>query len=194
MRKGSHLGALLRSGKTVFSSRDVDLLWGGADTSKNRVKLHYFVERGELYRIRRGFYAKDREYNRLELATRIFTPAYVSFETVLVRAGLVFQYYKSITVATYLSREITCDGQPFRFRKVKDTVLTDPSGIEVSGEFSMATAERAFLDTLHLIGEYHFDNLSPLDWEKVFELVPLYGNQRLRRAVEALYRQSQQSK
>jgi hypothetical protein len=38
----------------------------------------------------RGIYAKDKDYDKVELAGRIFTPGYVSFETVLVRSGINF--------------------------------------------------------------------------------------------------------
>ena len=128
MRKGSHISTLLRSKKTVFSSRDIALLWGDPGSGKSRVKLNYYVKTGELYRIRKGLYAKDKHYDRLELATRIFTPAYVSFETVLARAGVVFQYYERIFVASYLSREVICDDQTYAVRKIKAVLLTNPAG------------------------------------------------------------------
>ena len=64
------------------------------------------IDRFTLYEVKRppSFFLKGRgqvqaDYNRLELATRIFTPAYVSFETVLAKEGLIFQYYNKITAA-----------------------------------------------------------------------------------------------
>ena len=193
MRKGSHISTLLRSKKTVFSSRDIALLWGDPGSGKSRVKLNYYVKTGELYRIRKGLYAKDKHYDRLELATRIFTPAYVSFETVLARAGVVFQYYERIFVASYLSREVICDDQTYAVRKIKAVLLTNPAGVDQSGEYAIANKERAFLDTLYISGDYYFDNLTPLDWDKVFALLPLYGNRRLERAVQTLHKHFQKS-
>ena len=98
MHKGNYLTSILRSNKTVFSSKDIALLWHAPVTSATRVRLYYYVKKGDLYRIRKGLYAKSKDYNRLELATRIYTPSYVSFETVLAREGLVFQYYEKIFV------------------------------------------------------------------------------------------------
>lgn len=188
MNKGDYLKALLRSKKTVFSFEDVALIWGDSGTNAARVRLAYYLKNGELYRIRRGLYVKDKSYDRWEAATRIFTPSYVGFETVLAKAGVTFQYYSRIFVATYLTREIPCDGQIYQFRKIRDVILTNPTGIEHAGERSVATVERAFLDTIYLHTEYHFDNLSPLDWDKVFELLPIYDNKRMAKKTNALFK------
>ena len=99
MQKGQYLEAILRSPKTVFTIKDVALLWGESNTQAIRTRLSYYVRRGKLYRVRAGIYVKDKRYNKLELATRIFTPAYVSFETILAQDGLIFQFYTHISVA-----------------------------------------------------------------------------------------------
>jgi predicted transcriptional regulator of viral defense system len=187
MKKGNYLAALLRSKKTVFSTKDIALLWNEPGTTAARVRLNYYVKRGNLYRIRRGLYAKSREYNHLELATRIFTPSYVSFETVLAREGLIFQYYEQIFVATYLSREITVDRQAYSYRKIKTGILINNLGVENINETSIATKERAFLDTLYVNADYQFDNIRSLNWEKVFEILPIYHNQRMAKKVNILY-------
>jgi len=41
--------------------------------------------------LRRGLYAKDNSYDKNELATKIYIPSYISFETVLRNAGAIFQ-------------------------------------------------------------------------------------------------------
>jgi len=187
MQKGHYLQAILRSPKTVFSVKDLALLWGEPVSEPTRARLSYYVRQGELYRIRRGLYAKDRDYQKLELATRIFAPSYVSFETVLAEAGVNFQFYSQIFVASYLTREILVDGQVYAFRKIKDTILTDPAGIEHKDQTSIATRERAFLDTLYIHADYQFDNLGGLDWDKVVEMLPTYHNNRMTKAVRELY-------
>jgi predicted transcriptional regulator of viral defense system len=188
MPKGNYLTAILRSNKTVFSSKDIALLWNEPSTAAARVRLNYYVKKGDLYRIRKGLYAKDRNYNKLELATRIFTPSYVSFETVLAKEGLIFQYYNQIFVASYLTREITVDQQTYSFRKVKDVLLINPIGVEHVNETSIATMERAFLDTLYVNADYQFDNLRSLLWKKVFDILPIYNNQRMVKKVNSLHK------
>jgi predicted transcriptional regulator of viral defense system len=189
MKKGQHLEVILRSSKTVFSYKDVALLWGEPSSQAVRVRLSYYARQGKLYRIRRGLYAKDKNYSKFELATRIFTPSYLSFETVLSKEGMVFQFYSQIFVASYLTREIEVDGQTYSFRRIKDTILTDAVGVEHRDESSIATKERAFLDTLYLNEDYHFDNLGALDWNKVFEMLPIYSNRRMSKKVIKLYEQ-----
>ncbi len=194
MEKGHYLTAILRSPKTVFTYEDIALLWGEPSSEATRVRLHSYVKHGKLYRIRRGLYAKDRSYNKFELATRIFTPAYVSFETVLAKEGVTFQFYSPIFVASYLTREIAVDGQVYSFRRIKNPVLTNPAGVEHKDKSSIATKERAFLDTLYIQTDYHFDNLSGLDWDKVFAMLSIYQNKRMGRKVSRIYKQSGNTK
>ncbi len=184
MKKGSYISAILRSRQTVFSAKDIRLLWGEAGTSAVRVRINYYAKKGELRRVRRGLYAKDKNYDRLELATKIFTPSYVSFETVLAKTGIVFQHYGQIFAASYITRETVADHQNYSYKRIKDTMLTNNAGIENQGNYSIASPERAFLDVLYIYADYHFDNLAPLNWDKVYEILPIYGgNQRMEKCV-----------
>ncbi len=188
MEKGDYLKVILRSAKTVFTQKDISLLWGEKASEATKERLHYYVQRGDLYRVRKGLYAKNDQYNRLELATRIYTPAYVSFETVLAASGLIFQYYSQIFVASYLARDLTVQGQAYVFRRIKEMVLINPTGVEQRDESSFATKERAFLDTLYLHADYQFDHLDSINWEDVFQILPIYENQRMMRKVQELYK------
>ncbi len=185
MKKGDYISTILRSKQTVLSTKDIMLLWGEASSDAARVRINYYAKDGDLYRIRRGFYAKDRDYNKFELATKIFTPSYISFESVLGRAGITFQHYNQIFVASYTKREIVADGQAYSYRRVKDAILTNSAGIENKDNYSIAVPERAFLDVIYLNKDYHFDNLGSLDWDKVVEILPVYGgNKRMEKMVK----------
>jgi len=181
------ISAILRSGRTVFTFKDISLMWRNTDQKAVIAGINYYVSTGQLHRIRRGIYAKDKNYDKTELACRICTPAYVSFETVLTRAGINFQYYGQIFIASYLAREIVVDGQVYQYRKIKNTLLTDPAGVLNKDGIAIATSERAFLDTLYLNTDYHFDNLASLNWDKVFEMLPLYYNKRMTRKVQEFF-------
>ncbi|MGA2508133.1 MAG: hypothetical protein ABSF80_11735 [Chitinispirillaceae bacterium] len=177
--KKGFLNEILRSRRTVFSFKELMLSWGGIDGKTARARVHYYVKNNDLYHLRRGLYAKDMHYDKFELATRIFTPSYVSFETVLGAGGIIFQHYNRIFVASYQSKEIVCDNQTFSFKTIKIPVLTNPAGIENREFYSIASPERAFLDVVYLHKDYHFDNLSPLNWDKVYGILPAYGGNRL---------------
>lgn len=192
--KGEYIETILRSQKTVFSTKDISLLWGEEAGNAVRVRLSNYVKNGKLIRIRHGIYVKDRNYDRFELATRIYTPAYISFETILTRAGINFQYYGNIFAASYVSREIEVDGQKITFIKMKDYILSDAIGIEQLDNVAAATKERAFLDRIYISKDYHFDHLDTLDWNKVFEILPIYRNKKMDKKVHEYFKHYQENK
>jgi len=188
VKKGEYLDILLRSKKTVFSTKDVALLWSDTNIPAAKVRLNYYVKKGKLIRLRKGIYVKDRNYDKHELATKILKPSYISFETVLGASGMTFQYYSQIFVASYVKRDVTCDGQLYSFRTIKNSVLINPKGIDQDREYSIASKERAFLDTIYRSKDYYFDNLSPLDWDKVFEVLQIYKNKKMEKKVNKYYK------
>lgn len=188
LKKGHYVEIILRSPKTVFSTKDIVLLWGEEATTSVRVRLNNYVKTGKLIRVHHGIYAKDKNYDRFELATRIYTPSYISFETVLTRTGINFQYYGNIFVASYVTREIESDGQKISFLRMKDYVLSNTTGIEHPNDVYIATKERAFLDRIYISKDYHFDHLDVLDWDKVFEILPIYRNKRMDKKVAEYFK------
>ncbi|MDP2587113.1 MAG: hypothetical protein Q8P32_05125 [Candidatus Komeilibacteria bacterium] len=192
--KGEYLEVLLRSPRTIFSSKDASLLWQEAGRQTVTSRLNKYFKAGKLIRVCHGIYAKDKNYNPLELATKIYTPSYISFETVLGSAGVTFQYYGNIFVASYVTREIETDGNRISFIRMKDYVLTDTTGIEHDGDVAMATPERAFLDRIYVSWDYHFDNLDVLNWDKVFSILPIYRNKTMNKKVAKYFKYYQENK
>lgn len=184
LKKGEYFDTLLRSKKTIFSTKDVALLWGGESEAAARIRLSYYVSAGKLIRVHRGLYAKDKNYDKFELATKIYTPSYISFETVLAKAGIVFQFYGQIFVASYVTREIIADGQTYSYKRIRDSILTNHAGVEIKDNYYIASPERAFLDVVYSNKDYHFDNLSPLNWERVFEILSIYNNKSMEKKVK----------
>lgn len=160
--------------QTVFTSREIALILGETNSDLVKSKINYYVKRGEIFSIRRGIYSKDVKFNELELATKIYTPSYVSFETILTKHGIVFQYDSCIYLASYLTREIKVGEVKIFYKKINNEILTNPIGIEYKNYFSEATLERAFLDTIYIQGLRHFDNLGPIDFEKCEKMLPIY--------------------
>ena len=185
--KGEFLEVLLRSTRTVFTTKDAALLWGEGKAHTVTSRLNKYVKAGKLVRVRRGVYAKDTNYERFEMATRIYTPSYISFETVLTRAGINFQYYETIFVASYVTRGIEVNGQKISFIRINDYVLSNAAGIEHAEGYSIASKERAFLDRIYISKDYHFDHMDVLNWDKVFEILPIYHNKRLEKKVREYF-------
>ncbi|MFA5995221.1 MAG: hypothetical protein WCW27_05250 [Patescibacteria group bacterium] len=194
LTKGQYIDTLLRSSKTIFSTKDIAMLWGETMTANVKVRLSSYVKNVKLIRVYHGIYAKDKNYNSFELATHIYLPSYISFETVLTRTGVNFQYYGNIFVASYVTRDIVADGHRISFIRMKDYVLSDTIGIEHINDVAIASRERAFLDRIYVSKEYHFDNLDSLEWNKVFEILPIYRNKRMEKKVNEYYKYYQDNK
>ncbi len=180
----SFLTVIYGSKQTVFTSMEIALLIGEKSMDNLKSKLSYYVKTGKLMRLRRGLFIKNKDYNKNELAVRIYTPAYLSFETILAREGVTFQYYESIFVASYLSREIIVGENKITYRKLKNEVLTNKKGLIDRGYYFEATKERAFLDRLYLFPDYSFDNLRGIDWDVCRDIVPIYKSKKLKKTLE----------
>ena len=171
--------AIYKDVRTVFRLNDIALITGEANFESLNKKLNYYVHKGKLHNPRKGIYTKS-GYNPEELACCIYTPAYVSLEYVLQKAGIVFQYNSAITTVSYLSRTITVDEKTYLFRKLKGELLIDTAGIIRQNNFvNIASPERAFLDMLYLDKDYYFDNLNPLNKNLVIKFLPIYQSKVL---------------
>ncbi len=175
----SLLAKLYQSSKTVLTTKDLALIWEETNPSNLKSKIGYYVKRGALIRLTRGVFAKDKNYDPKELATSIYTPSYISFETALREYGMIFQHYDTIFSAGPRSSIKKIDGRAIVFRKLKDEVLHSPAGVKNKNTYSIAAPERAFLDTIYLFPKYYFDNLKPIDWGRCLELAKIYDNQQL---------------
>ncbi len=173
--------------QTIFSLKEISLLFPQLAYKNLKSKVSYFVGVGKLKRVRKGIYAKE-NFNPLELANKIYTPSYIGLETVLEQEGIIFQKYQTIFVASYLSRRIKVGEQEIFYRKIKNEILLNSLGIEEKNFYSIACKERAFLDAVFLYKDYHFDNLGPLDWEKVREIEKIYLSKILVKRVNQYYK------
>lgn len=179
------IAKLYRTQKTVLTTKDIALIWQDTNQTNLKAKIAYYVKQGVLIRLTRGVFAKDKNYNSRELAASIYTPSYISFETVLRDAGIVFQHYETIFVAGPWPKTMKVDKHTITFRRLKDELLFNPIGTAFRDNYNIADPERAFLDTIYLFSKYHFDNLSSLNWGRCFELAPMYKNKKM---IERLHR------
>lgn len=172
--------------QTVFTMDEIAMLFPQIPYENLRSRIRYFTNAGKLKRVRQGVYTKL-EYNPFELSNKVYAPSYISFETVLARGGVVFQYYETIFLASYLTRQIEVDGTNIQYRQIKGDVLTNLEGIEQKESYFIATLERAFLDAVYLYKNYHFDNLGAINWQKVEKLKKIYNSKTLEKRINDYY-------
>ncbi|HRX64233.1 MAG TPA: hypothetical protein P5060_03965 [Candidatus Absconditabacterales bacterium] len=148
--------------QTVFDMKDFQRLFGEQNYNNLKSKISYYVKRGYIDRIRRGFFVK-KDFDVLELACKIYTPSYISFETVLQQQNIIFQYDETIYLASYLSRDIQIKHKEktinICYRKIKGDILLDQEGLIKKKYYTIASKDRAIKDMLYLKPDFYFDNL-----------------------------------
>ncbi len=177
---------LYRSPATVFTTGEVAQLFPSASYESIRDRLYYFTKIGKLQHPHQGMYAKQ-DYNFLELANKLYTPSYISLETVLLKSGVTFQYYETVFLVTYLTRTISVDAKTIQYRQIKKEALNNQEGIEQKTGYFIATPERAFLDAVYIYKNYHFDNLGAIDWDKARNIVKIYQSKAFEKRIEEYY-------
>ncbi len=185
------IAKLYQSPKTILTIKDIALIWEETNTVNLLSKIKYYAKQGSLIRLTRGVFAKNKEYEVKELATSIYTPSYVSFETVLREAGIIFQHHDAVFVAGPYPITKKIGDHLIAFRKMKDSILYNALGIKNEKNYSIATPERAFLDTIYLSPKFYFDNLRSINWEVCFELAKIYDNKQLIKRLAAYQKYAQ---
>lgn len=186
--EGRSLTSLLNSTtKTVFTTKDFNKIWKYENYNSLIQRLEYLSKTGKITRIRKGLYSiNGRKVNELELANKLRTPSYISFETVLYQSGIIFQWDRKITLAGKESIRMRVIGLEIIFRQMKDEILLNNDGIRRKKNYFIASPERAVLDTLYINPDFHFDNLRPINFGKLEKLAENYNRQSIIKLVERL--------
>src|ERR1035437_86651 len=187
MNDGDIIIKLYGRPETVFTLDEISQLFPDITYESLRDRLYYFTKVGKLKRPHHGIYAKA-DYNPFELANKLYKPSYISLETVLAKGNVVFQYYETVFVVSYLTRTVTVNSVSIQYRQIKGEVLTNVEGIEQKDGYFIASLERAFLDAVYIYKNYHFDNLGAIDWQKVESLKKIYNNKLFEKRVEGYYK------
>ncbi len=178
--------AIYQRPETVFTVDEISQFFPSVTYKQLKDRLYYFTKAGKLKRPKQGIYAKM-QYNSMEFANKLYKPSYVSLETVLLKEGVVFQYYETIFLVSYLTRSVQIDDVNIQYRRLRGDILTNSAGVESKEGYFIATLERAFLDAVYIYKNYYFDNLGVINWEKVNELKKIYGSRIFERRIEKYY-------
>lgn len=176
---------------TVFTVNRISQLFPDISQKSILDRLHYFTKTGKLQRVRHGIYAKH-PYEHYELVNKLYTPSYISLETVLRKAGVIFQQYETIFAVSYITRALTVSKVHIQYRKIPDNILTNPAGIFQENGYTIATPERAFLDAVYIYKNYHFDHLGALDWNTIHTLMGMYKTRAFEKRLaiyESIYKE-----
>ncbi len=160
--------------KTVFTTEELKSIFDTPNGSYINLLLQPLKRKKILNNLAYGVWA-FKDYDVLELASKLKSFSYISLETVLQQSGIIFQEYsKTITLVSNNTLTKNIDGVSFQYHKIRDTILTNPLGIISKNNILMASPERAVADMIYLYKNIYFDNLSALDVQKLEVLAEIY--------------------
>jgi len=173
-----YIKQLLDTNKTVFKTSEFSIIFG--IENKNTIKniLQRMKKSWVLYYHGMNIWSiKKTDYDRYEFASKIRKRSYISFETVLQKAWIIFQdYSNTITLASDNSLEKKIENTNYIFHKLNDKILKNPVGIKnIENKYMIASAERAICDMIYLSKNYHFDNINGLDIDRLEEIKDIYN-------------------
>ncbi len=175
---------LLKNKQVIYTVNELAKYIRHSSENYLRIRISYYCKKWIFKRLARWIYATRDKYDVFELANKIYSPSYISFYSALYHHKIIFQYSLDVYLAYQKSDSKQLDGFKIILKNLKKDLLFNSEGIEINEQYSIASKERAFLDTLYIYGETFFDNLEGLDWWKVKELVKIYKSKKLEKLLQ----------
>ena len=171
------------SKNTVFTINELSQLIPHSSDSSLRLKISNYAKNGYIEKVVKWIYAlPKKQINTFELANKIYSPSYISFFSALYQHGIIFQptpwqvflaYKKSDTkILKELSLEI-------HLKNLKKDILFNTQWLIFKETYTIASPERAFLDTVYLDKDIYFDNIDALDVKKIKSLLTIYKRDKM---------------
>jgi predicted transcriptional regulator of viral defense system len=173
MTNSERLKILIDSSRTVFTPQDLRLLW--QEKAFNvRINASRMVKKRLITRLAKGYYVINEKYNTYELANRIISPSYVSFQAALTFAGLSFQARDEIGSVAMLNYRKKVGGILYTYFAMKNSLFFIMNGIVTRDGFSIALPERAVLDSLYFGFLPDLDDADKLNKKYLLNLSAIY--------------------
>ena len=185
MDNQTNIEKLISSGKKVFTTDDLAIIWGVSDRKKLIGRIKYYLRQRRLVHIYKGLYAYG-EYTPLDIAQKLVPMSYLSLYTTSQMYGLTFQYYSTIFCISLKSKKYNVDGQKYEYRKVKDAIFYNDLGLMKEDGHTIANKERTICDQLYVFPGFAFDNLKSVDIEMLHKIATIYDNKRLQKDVSKI--------
>src|SRR6266496_5713016 len=95
MKNQTNIEKLITSGKRVFTTDDLAVIWQISDRKKLIARIKYYLRQQRLLHIHKGVYAYG-DYTPLDVAQKLVPLSYLSLYTAAQMHGLTFQYYSTV--------------------------------------------------------------------------------------------------
>lgn len=185
MNNQTYIEKLITSGKKVFTTDDLAVIWQISDRDKLIQRIKYYLRNHRLIHIYKGIYAYG-EFTNLEVAQKLVPLSYVSLYTTAQIYGLTFQFYSTIFCLSLKSKKYEIDGQKYEYHKVKESIFCSDIGLIKQNGLTLASKERTICDLLYVYPNFAFDNLSGVNVLELSAIASLYSNKRLKKDIASL--------
>ncbi|MBN1373780.1 hypothetical protein JW962_00385 [Candidatus Dojkabacteria bacterium] len=151
---------LLKQKRKIFKTDDFTIIWKISNKNTLLTTIKRYVKDKTLHRIRKGLYSVVplAELDPFLVGTSYVKGfCYVSLQTVLELHGLINQFSQKITLIGNRSINFSVNNTQFLCKKLSPKYLNNSEGINLEGEYPIATRERAIADILYFNPKFHFD-------------------------------------
>lgn len=167
----------------IISSQQLKQTWWTTWNTFNK-KLTYHLKHGKLFKIVKSIYSTKHpstltDEEHLYIWSLMYRPSYLSYETILHQAGIIFQYDTTLTFAWPYTTQKYIWKHIYTFRRLPMWLLTLPLGTIRKAEIIQATPERAICDTLYQNPHFPFDHIpTSLNKDLLLQLAEIYAHTR----------------
>ncbi len=148
MNNSDRLKILMESGRSIFTPLDMRILWGMNALSAKMSAIRMMKNR-LLIRLANGYYALNDRYSPYELANRMVSPSYVSFQASLFHSGINFQARREIGSVATRDCQKKVGGVLYTYVAMKKSLFFNREGVVTREGVSIALPERAILDSFY---------------------------------------------
>lgn len=171
------------SKNTIFTVNELsNLIIHGSDISL-RQKISYYTKKWYLKKITRWLYSLvNKKIDSFELVNKIYSPSYISFFSALYHHWIIFQAIPNQIFLAYKKSQIVNIKElnlEIHLKNLKQDILLNPKWLIINNAYTIASPERAFLDTIYLYNNIYFDNIDNLNINKIKELIPIYKREKM---------------
>lgn len=139
----------------IFTQNDVAKVFSSEKPAHINTQLHRFIKRGEIISLKRGLYTfPTATIDEFALATKIYTPSYVSLESALNAFGIIPDIPFTVTsISPITTKQIQNSFGNFLYSKIKKELFfgyTKVKDAQSGIYYNMAEPEKALLDYIYI--------------------------------------------
>ncbi len=184
MNNAQRLKILAESGKTVFSLKNLQSLWEVRNQT-TKVIAKRMTDKGLIFRISKGYYSLNKDFNDYELANLIISPSYLSLHSSLFYHGVSFQISNIVSSVAFLSYQKKVKEKFFKYYAMKKSLFFNLEGVNYRDNLSIACPERAILDSFYFGLLPNMDNPENINPTYLRE-ISLYYPKEVQKKIEQL--------